>query len=293
MIAIDLMDEENSEEKPRVMNYMPLAHLFGCGTVIAITYLGIDPHLYIHGSISHYFMFVGGEIGFWQGKVDKLMDDFRDFKPTILTMVPRLLNRLYDSVRSEMRKKGIIGRILFHVAITSKLALIRRGDFTQNTLWDRLIFNKVRQTFGGRVNRVISSSAPLSRDVCRFSRAAFSCYFVEAYGQTECVIGCAQTVRDIKAGETGIPTSLNYIKLVDVPEKDYFAKDRVGEICLKSPAVFKGYLKDEQKTKEAIDDDGWLHTGDIGRWTPHNTMTIIDRKKNMYKVRMINIDDGR
>ena len=188
-------------------------------------------------------LIAGGEIGFWQGKVDKLIDDFRDFRPTMLTMVPRLLNKLYDKVRSESRKKGILGRILFRVAIISKLALIRRGNFAQDTLWDKIMFQKVRDSFGGRVTRIISSSAPLSPEVCRFCRAAFSCFFVECYGQTECVIGCSQTVNDIMVGETGIPTSLNHIKLVDVPEKDYFAKDGVGEICIRSRAMFKGYLK--------------------------------------------------
>jgi len=88
----------------------------------------------------------------------------------------------------------------------------------------------------------------------------------------------------MQSGETGIPTSFNYLKLVDVPEKDYYAKDGVGEICIKSRAVFSGYLKDEAKTREVMDEDNWLHTGDIGRWTPHNTMKIIDRKKNMYKL---------
>jgi long-chain acyl-CoA synthetase len=219
-------------------------------------------------------LILGGEVGFWQGKVDKLADDFHDFRPTILTMVPRLLNRLYDKVRSELRKKGILGRVLFRLAIKSKLALIRRGNFSQNTVWDKLIFD----------NRVISTSAPLSAQVCQFSRAVFSCFFIECYGQTECVIGCSQTVNDMESGETGIPTSLNYIKLVDVPEKDYYAKDGVGEICIRSPALFNGYLKDEAKTREVVDEQGWLHTGDIGRWTPYKTMRIIDRKKNMYKV---------
>ncbi|CAF1457638.1 unnamed protein product [Adineta steineri] len=260
--ALDILD---SKEIPRVLNYMPLAHLFGCGAMISVTYLG-------------------GEIGFWQGKVDKLVDDFRDFRPTILTMVPRLLNKLYDKVRLELRKKGLPGRILFQLAIRSKLALIRRGDFSQNTIWDKIIFNKIRQSFGGKVTRVISSSAPLSPEVCRFSRAAFSCFFIESYGQTECVIGCSQTIHDMESGEVGIPTSLNHIKLVDVPEKEYYAKDGVGEICVRSKAVFEGYLKDEAKTREAIDEQGWLHTGDIGRWTPHKTMRIIDRKKNMYKL---------
>ncbi|CAF4565853.1 unnamed protein product, partial [Rotaria sp. Silwood2] len=226
----------------------------------------------------------GGEIGFWQGKIDKLLDDFHDFRPTILAMVPRLLNKLYDKVRSDLRKKGIIGRVLFRLAIRSKLALIRRGNSSKNTIWDKIIFGKIRQSFGGKINRVVSTSAPLSPEVCRFSRAAFSCLFIECYGQTECVIGCSQTVNDIESGETGIPTSMNYIKLVDVPEKEYYAKDGIGEICIRSPALFKGYLKDEAKTREAIDEEGWLHTGDIGRWTPYKTMKIVDRKKNMYKL---------
>jgi len=234
-----------------------------------------------------YFEYLGGEIGFWQGQVEKLVDDFHDFRPTLLTMVPRLLNKLYDKVRLELRKKGVLGRILFRLAIRSKLALIRRGNFSQNTIWDKIIFNKIRQSFGGQVNRIISSSAPLSPEVCRFSRAAFSCFFVEAYGQTECTLGCSQTVNDTEPGETGIPTSSNYLKLVDVPEKEYYAKDGVGEICLRSKAIFKGYLKDEAKTREAIDEQGWLHTGDIGRWTPYKTMKIVDRKKNMYKVCII------
>ncbi|CAF4862145.1 unnamed protein product [Rotaria sp. Silwood1] len=265
LVALNLKSTSKTEGVPRVLNYMPLAHMFGCGTVIGVSYLG-------------------GEVGFWQGKVEKLVDDFHDFRPTILAMVPRLLNKLYDKVRSELRKKGILGRILFRLAVRSKLALIRRGNSSQNTIWDKIIFEKIRQSFGGKINRVVSTSAPLSPDVCRFSRAAFSCLFIECYGQTECVIGCSQTINDIESGETGIPTAMNYIKLVDVPEKEYYAKDNIGEICIRSPAVFKGYLKDEAKTREAIDEEGWLHTGDIGRWTPYKTMKIVDRKKNMYKL---------
>jgi long-chain acyl-CoA synthetase len=203
-------------------------------------------------------------------------------------MVPRLLNKLYDKVRSEIRKKGLIGRVLFQLAVQSKLAIIQRGNFSQNTIWDKLIFQKIRQSFGGQVNRIISTSAPLSAEVCGFSRAVFSCLFIECYGQTECVIGCSQTANDTESGATGIPTSMNYIKLVDVPEKGYYAKDGVGEICIRSPGLFDGYLKDEAKTRETIDEQGWLHTGDIGRWTPYKTMRIIDRKKNMYKVSISN-----
>lgn len=264
-VATDLPKTMNTNEIPRLLNYMPLAHMFGTGTMVVVTFLG-------------------GETGFWQGRVEKLMDDFRDFKPTLLAMVPRLLNKLYDKVRSEVLKKGLIGRIIFRLAVTGKLALLRRGYLSQNTIWDQLLFNKVRQSFGGQVTRVISTSAPLSAQVCGFSRSVFSCLFIECYGQTECVIGCSQTPTDMEPGETGIPTTMNYIKLIDVPEKEYYAKDGIGEICFKSPAMFSGYLKDEEKTRLAVDEQGWLHTGDIGRLTPHKTMRIVDRKKNMYKL---------
>ncbi|CAF0768072.1 unnamed protein product [Didymodactylos carnosus] len=263
-VAVDLVSLMG-ENAPRVLNFMPLAHLFGCGTCIAITYLG-------------------GTVGFWQGKVDKLMDDFRDFKPTLLTMVPRLLNKLYDRVMSETRKKGLLARGFVKLAVKAKLAHMRRGNSNPNTIWDYLLFNAIRQRFGGQINRVVSTSAPLSPNVADFCRAAFSCIFIEAYGQTECTVGCWQTLTDMASGEVGVPTPVNYLKLIDVPEKDYYAKNGVGEICLKSPAVFKCYLKDEEKTRETIDEKEWLHTGDVGQWTKHNTLKIIDRKKNMYKL---------
>lgn len=229
----------------------------------------------------------GGEVGFWQGSVDKLMEDFRDFKPNILTMVPRLLNKLYDKVMSETQKKGFFAQSLMQMAIRSKSNRLARSDFSQDTIWDRLIFEKVRSAFGGRVKRVFSTSAPLAADVAEFSRAIFSCFFIEGYGQTECVAGTWQTVDDRRSGEIGVPTPVNHVKLIDVPEKNYFARDNVGEICLRSDAVFKGYLKDPEKTRETLTSDGWLLTGDIGRWTKHNTLQIIDRKKNIYKVLFI------
>ncbi|CAF3724121.1 unnamed protein product, partial [Rotaria sordida] len=266
LIAVNLTTTTTKiEGTPRLLNYLPLAHVFGCGAIVAVTYLG-------------------GEIGFWQGKIDKLIDDFHDFRPTLLTMVPRLLNKLYDKVRLELRRKGILGRVLFRLSVQGKLALIRRENLSQNTIWDKLIFDKIRQSFGGKINRVVVTGAPLSPDVCRFSRAAFSCPFIECYGQTECVIIFSQTINDTKSGEIGIPVSMSYVKLVDVPEKEYYAKDGIGEICFRSPTLFKGYLKDEAKTCEAIDEEGWLHTGDIGQWTLHKTMKIVDRKKNMYKL---------
>jgi long-chain acyl-CoA synthetase len=77
------------------------------------------------------------------------------------------------------------------------------------------------------------------------------------------------------------------LKLVDVPDMKYFAKDGVGEVCIKGFNVFKGYYKDPEKTAEALDANGWLHTGDIGRWTASGTLQLVDRKKNMFKLAQV------
>ncbi len=69
------------------------------------------------------------------------------------------------------------------------------------------------------------------------------------------------------AGHVGPPIPSCMVKLVDVPDMNYFASDNQGEVCIKGPIVFRGYLNQPDKTAEALDEDGWLHTGDIGKWT--------------------------
>lgn len=82
----------------------------------------------------------------------------------------------------------------------------------------------------------------------------------------------------------GVPAPCNAIKLVDVPELNYLSKDGAGEVCIKGPNVFKGYYKNDEQTLQAIDSEGWLHTGDIGRWTKNGTLKIVDRKKHIFKL---------
>ncbi|XP_015775908.1 PREDICTED: long-chain-fatty-acid--CoA ligase 1-like [Acropora digitifera] len=160
-----------------------------------------------------------------------------------------------------------------------------RNIVRKDSMWDYLVFRKIQNSLGGRVRFLISGSAPLRDDVMVFLRCALGCQVFEGYGQTETTAAASlQLIGDQTFGHVGPPLPCNKIKLVDVPEMGYYAKDGKGEICVYGPNVFKGYLYNEEKTKETIDEDGWLHSGDIGEWLPSGTLKVIDRKKNIFKL---------
>lgn len=92
---------------------------------------------------------------------------------------------------------------------------------------------------------------------------------------------------DSVSGQVGPPIPCSKIKMVDVKEMNYFAKDGCGEVCVFGPHVMKGYYKLPEQTKEVLDDDGWLHTGDIGRWTKDGTLKLVDRKKHIFKLSQV------
>ncbi|XP_006882297.1 PREDICTED: long-chain-fatty-acid--CoA ligase 1 isoform X1 [Elephantulus edwardii] len=225
----------------------------------------------------------GAKIGFFQGDIRLLMDDLKVLQPTIFPVVPRLLNRMFDRIFGQANTT--LKRWLLDFAYKRKEAELRSGIIRNNSLWDKLIFHKIQSSLGGKVRMMITGAAPVSATVLTFLRAALGCQFYEGYGQTECTAGCCLTVPgDWTAGHVGAPMPCNYIKLVDVEEMNYMASKGEGEICVKGPNIFQGYLKDPAKTAEAFDKDGWLHTGDIGKWLPNGTLKIVDRKKHIFKL---------
>ncbi|XP_013797189.1 long-chain-fatty-acid--CoA ligase 5 [Apteryx mantelli] len=246
------------------MSYLPLAHMFE-RVVQTVVYS------------------CGGKVGFFQGDIKLLTDDMKTLKPTLFPVVPRLLNRIYDKIQSGA--KSPVKKFLLNFAATVKMAEVKQGIIRNDSIWDQLIFKKVQETMGGQVRIMVTGAAPISPSVLTFLRAALGCQIFEAYGQTECSAGCTFSMPgDWTTGHVGAPIACNIIKLEDVEEMNYFSSNNEGEVCIKGPNVFKGYLKDPEKTAEAIDKDGWLHTGDIGKWMPNGTLKIIDRKKNIFKL---------
>ncbi|XP_071107343.1 long-chain-fatty-acid--CoA ligase 5-like [Haliotis cracherodii] len=264
-VMFHILDHIDLGPSDRHLSYLPLAHMFERGMQI--------------------LMFtVGGQIGFFQGDIKLLTDDMQTLQPSFFPTVPRLLNRIYDKVMNGVRG-SFIKTTLLSWAINSKLVEVRDCVIRKNTVWDRLLFKKIQKTLGGKIRLIISGSAPLSPPVLDFLRASMGCMVLEGYGQTESTAGISFNIPgESSAGHCGPPLACNYVKLVDVPEMDYFAKDLKGEVCIKGPNVFIGYYKNPEKTAEAIDSDGWLHTGDVGEWLQEGTLRIIDRKKNIFKL---------
>ncbi|XP_053372543.1 long-chain-fatty-acid--CoA ligase 1-like isoform X1 [Mercenaria mercenaria] len=226
----------------------------------------------------------GARIGFFRGDVKLLLDDLQTLKPTVFFSVPRLLNRIYDKVMAGV-KGSKLKVMLFNWAIASKENELKQYVIRRNSIWDKIVFQKIQALFGGRVEYISTGSAPLEAKVLTFFRCALGCMILEAYGQTESVAGLTMGVPgDYHAGAVGPPIPYNYIKLLDAPEYGYFAKDNQGEVCAKGVTISSGYYKDPVKTSETFDKDGWLHTGDIGQWLPNGTLIIIDRKKNLFKL---------
>ncbi|XP_068596383.1 long-chain-fatty-acid--CoA ligase 1-like [Brachionichthys hirsutus] len=246
------------------ISFLPLAHMF-------------------ERVVQSVMIVQGARIGFFQGNISLLSEDMRMLKPTMFPVVPRLLNKIYDKIYGQANSP--MKRWLLEFAYKRKEAEMMKGIVRRDSVWDHLVFKKVQASLGGCVRILLTGAAPVSPTVLRFMRVALSCECYEGYGQTECTAGVTMTTPgDLTAGHVGAPMPCNVVKLVDVPDMDYLAVNGEGEVCAKGHNVFKGYLKDPEKTKDALDADGWVHTGDIGKWLPNGTLKIIDRKKHIFKL---------
>lgn len=158
---------------------------------------------------------------------------------------------------------------------------------------DDRFFVKARAKLGGRVHLCVSGGSAIAKEVLEFLKVTLCCPILEGYGQTE-VPGsiCVTHPLDTTTGHVGGPSPGIEIKLVDVPDLGYFShknmssrtEDPSGEICVRGPNVFQGYYKSAELTRLAFDENGWLHTGDIGILQSTGTIRIIDRRKNLFKL---------
>mmetsp|Transcript_27168 Transcript_27168/g.35619 ORF Transcript_27168/g.35619 Transcript_27168/m.35619 type:complete len:720 (-) Transcript_27168:324-2483(-) len=267
----------------RYLSYLPLAHIME-RAVLAVG------------------MFGGASVGFFQGDTRLIVDDLLELRPHAFVSVPRLLNKVHDKIAGGVQKK-VVAKVLFNTAIFAKKLRMRKLGTTRHAFWDALVFNKVAAKVGlNRCTLIVSGSAPLASHVLEFLRLVFPAKVIEGYGQTESTgASTVQSTESLSLGDVGGPMVINEVRLESIPEMGYNITDTVhgadlehgvkgipcegrGEICIKGYNIFMGYYKDQKKTEEAVDKDGWCHTGDIGIWLPDGALKIVDRKKNIFKL---------
>uniref|UniRef100_A0A1I7XHS7 long-chain-fatty-acid--CoA ligase n=1 Tax=Heterorhabditis bacteriophora TaxID=37862 RepID=A0A1I7XHS7_HETBA len=270
-------------------------------------------HIYEH-LMQTFTIYIGGRVGIYSGDVTKLVADIQILRPTIVSLVPRLLNKFHDHIHAEISKKNVLAKKLFEVAKEVSLTFYNRNyDFSIVEFRDMIQFGTnlylkreycnyflIHNLFGGRLRILTTGGAPVTPAVKDFTRIAYGCPLMEGYGQTEC--GAAGTLNlpfDFTTGQVGGPAPWAQIKLIDVPEMNYWAKDDKGEICFRGAAVMNGYFMDDELNRRTIDSEAssnslnsfkivlflrWLHTGDIGMWLPNGALQIIDRKNALFKL---------
>ena len=271
------------------LSYLPLAHSF---------------ERLVQGAL---FM-AGASMGFYQGDTLKILDDLKALRPTVFCSVPRLYNRIYERITGGVDAKGGIAKALFNMALDAKKANLNSSNIMTHSLWDRLVFRAVAERVGlDRCKLMLTGSAPIAPHVLEFLRVVFCARICEGYGQTECSAAATLTCWSDQAtkNHVGSPLAGNEVKLCAVPEMGYLTTDTVhdrqvdaagavvqegdrcsgrGEVCYRGANVFAGYYKDPVRTAEALDADGWLHSGDIGIWDVNGNLRLVDRKKNIFKL---------
>ncbi len=214
---------------------------------------------------------------FFSESLARMPHEFKTVRPTLFLAPPRVWERVYASVRTEVRKRNMLSRQIFYAALGVGSQVSRyKQEGKPVPVWldqswkiaDKLVFSKIRERFGGRIKFAISGAAPLGRDLGEFYEAV-GMPLMEGYGLTEGGIVCLNSFDTVRLGTVGKPLTGVEIKL---------AED--GELLVKSPGLASSYFQDEEATKQVFR-DGWLHTGDIAEIHPDGFASITGRKKEM------------
>ncbi|KAJ7945044.1 Long chain acyl-CoA synthetase [Quillaja saponaria] len=224
-----------------------------------------------------------------ESDVKLLLEDIAQLKPSIFCAVPRVLDRIYSGLTQKISSGGFIKKMMFNFAYSYKFHNLKKGQehVEASPVFDKIVFDKVKQALGGNVRIILSGAAPLSTHVESFLRVVACAHILQGYGLTETCAGSFVSLPNeiSMLGTVGPPVPNVDVRLESVPEMGYDALSSTprGEICMRGNTVFSGYYKREDLTKEVLI-DGWFHTGDIGEWQPDGSMKIIDRKKNIFKL---------
>jgi len=222
------------------------------------------------------------------------------YSPTIMAGVPKIWDVIKKGVQAKIALSPPIAQFLVETAFQARAFAISHGYDTP--LFKALVFKKFSKVVGGKLRLAISGGGPLNSDVQIFVRTCFGCPLFQGYGLTETCAGLTiQDKDDLRCGIAGMPIPSCEIKLCSTPEicdkasQPYLSTDSKdvegnaihgrGEILTRGNNVSLGYYMMPEKTKEVFHDDGFFETGDIGQFMADGSLRIVDRKKNLVKLK--------
>ncbi|WKS94365.1 AMP-dependent synthetase/ligase [Riemerella columbina] len=249
-----IISKNPKNEEVRSLSFLPICHIFERMLF----------YFYINSGISIYFA----------ESIEKMGDNIKEVKPHYMTVVPRLIEKVYDKIYDKgVNAGGLKSKIfLWALGVNKAKKQIGQPKTLKEIIADKLVFKKWREGLGGNIITLISGSAALSPRLNKlFQNAGIP--ILEGYGLTETSpVIAVNTFEKMKIGTVG-PV---------LPNLDVKIQGD-GEISVKGLSVTKGYYKDEEKTKEAFTEDGYFKTGDIGHIDDEGFLHITDRKKEMFK----------
>jgi long-chain acyl-CoA synthetase len=247
-------------EKHTALSYLPLCHTY-------------------ERMAGYYTLFSSGTKIAFAESVDAVASNIQDIKPTLISTVPKLMETIKKKIYLAMDREKPSKRKIFYKAMDTGKKYIQARLQGKNPIflkmkynfYDNLVYSKIRERLGGRMRLFISGGAALMDDVQEFFMI-IGVEVLQGYGLTEASPVISLNHPDnVEIGSIGMPLPNIEVKLADD-----------GEILAKGPNVMVGYWNDNVATQEAIDSEGWLHTGDIGVMTEKGNLKITDRKKNIF-----------
>jgi len=268
-------DAISIDDSDRCLSFLPLCHSF-------------------ERTGGYYAMMAGGAEIYYAESVDTVARNMLEAHPTIVVSVPRLFEKIYNLVTKNVQKGSAVQQAIFDWALSvgEKYWKGKRGIVSvQKTIADKLVFDKLKERTGGNIKFFVSGGAALPSEIGAFFMSA-GLNILEGYGLTETspVMCCNRygeeemgTVGKVINGVTVGIQRLDDNEIIATLSGEEYPSDLTseqGEILNRGPNTMKGYWKNEDATKEMIDNDGWLHTGDVGRFV-NGRLQITDRIKHM------------
>ncbi|HRR62204.1 MAG TPA: AMP-binding protein, partial [Spirochaetota bacterium] len=258
--ALDTIEPHYAYDSDQTVPFLPLSHVF-------------------ERVAGHFYGMYVGITASYAESLDTLIQDIQEKRPTVVLAVPRVLEKVYQQIISQVQEQSPFKQKVFYWGqkVGSKISELREQKknpgFNLSLKYKiayAIIFKKLQNALGGRVRWMTASGAPTAREIILFFNSA-GIMVIEGYGMTECCAPATMSnIADYRIGTVGRPLPGVDIKIADD-----------GEILIKGDNVFKGYWKMPEETKDSFTQDGYFMSGDIGLFDDAGFLMITDRKKDL------------